>query len=72
MAIAVRTRLDSGRNRASETPVWERYQWSRCLDDVTRAIQDAVEQPTVGKTRERSTVPSSGEAWKQAYARTSW
>ena len=67
MAIAVRTRLDSGRNRASETPIWERYQWSRCLDDVTRAIQDAVEPPTVDTTRERSTVPSSGETWKQSY-----
>ena len=66
MATAVRTRLDGDQNGASETPIWERYPWSRCMDDVTKAIQAAAEPPTFDKTRERSTGPGSIAAWQQA------
>jgi len=66
MATAVRTLLDRDENQASETPIWERYPWSRCLDVVAKAIQAAAEPPTFDKTEERSTVSSSSAAWKQA------
>jgi len=66
MATAVRKRLYRDQNGASETPIWERYPWSRCLDEVTKAIQAAAEPLTVDKTRERSTGPGSIAAWKQA------
>jgi len=67
MATAVRTRLNRDQNRASGTPIWERHPWSRCLDDVTRAIQAAAEPPTADKTRVRSTVSSSSKDWKPAH-----
>lgn len=66
MAKAVLAELDRDQNRATETPIWERYPWSRCLEDVTRAIQAAAEPPKVKKIRERSTIPSVSEDWKQA------
>jgi glycosyltransferase involved in cell wall biosynthesis len=67
MAKAVFAELDRDQNRATETPIWERYPWSRCLHDVTRAIQAAAKPPKVDKTRVRSTVSSSSKDWKPAH-----
>jgi glycosyltransferase involved in cell wall biosynthesis len=66
MAKAVLAELERDQNRATETPIWERYPWSRCLHDVTIAIQAAAKPPTVDKTRERFTVSRGIEAVKQA------
>jgi hypothetical protein len=63
MAKAVLAELGRDQNRATETPIWERYPWSRCLDVVAKAIQAAAEPPTFDKTGERSTVSSSSAAW---------
>jgi glycosyltransferase involved in cell wall biosynthesis len=66
MATAVRERLDRGPRQAVESPIFERYPWSRCLDDMTRAIQDSLEPSTAGGARVRSAVPLSSDAWKHA------
>ncbi|GDX10015.1 hypothetical protein LBMAG57_17870 [Verrucomicrobiota bacterium] len=69
MAAAVRERLDRGRRPVGAIPVFDRYPWSRCLDEVTEAVRSAVETPATGRAEERFAAPRGGEVWKQADGR---